>query len=393
MKKSFLRRLDNLSKDITAENADTVKIFALVHNQTDGLRKPEKKQKRAKVLRVVFTAAMSVVMVFSVATAASAEFREMVFGMFTVTSTERIADGLEKDRFVIFDEALTESQSVGVSGGVIFKTDLETLSLTSFYEYKNGALDLIETQTINTVITDGGKEYPVDLIYGYKSSGELFVWDSRFWPAPPQDDETSVVIITVPGRDDVIYLKLWTGNAVYGTNDNNVLFDLTTFEITQTDLELLPIDPDMLFHSSWDLKTYDADDWINFDRDLFTDRVTGEKYRMEDMAYGYLSPNREWLAFSKKHRGYNRMEDGTFELDNDILTLDLYHTQTQRRFNLEHFLDGRGVWSFGWLADGVLAVIADNEGEHYKIPGYEWLRTEGRHMYVFRIIEDFLTEY
>jgi hypothetical protein len=65
---------------------------------------------------------------------------------------------------------------------------------------------------------------------------------------------------------------------------------------------------------------------------------------------------------------------------------------TGKLFNLDSVLEGQSVLSYSWLADGVLAVVTDCNGQTIEHPAYDYIQImSGKQLFVFRISEEFLS--
>jgi hypothetical protein len=366
MKKSFLQQLGNLSEDITAENADVRKIFALVHNQTDGLEMPVKKQGGVKPFRAVLVTAMSLVVMFTVIMTASAEFREMILAMFTPTETVEIIDGLERDSFLIFDMKLTEFENITL--GTAFDTiavtrwtysDLKNGFGRTYYEYSNGGINPIETERVNTIINFNNIEYNIIFDYGIRADGRLIAHVAAAMDI--SDGRLPYYAVEViEGRTDVVVLCIGTASYIYDNNLQPVLFDLATLEIIDYNYNLEGVD----------LSIYDMP------------VVEGVEFW-----HGSISRDGTWLAYIP---------------DAEWSALYIYNMETKEKFNLGgESVNNKQLWMFTWLADDVIAVstaeqrydasevgelLYDDDNQEYI---YKYNRM-GRHLYVFRINEDFL---
>jgi hypothetical protein len=145
------------SQPMTDENLQNVADLFTASVTAEAPARPKAAVRRP--MRLVLAAAMSVVMIFSVAMAASAELREVVFGMiFTASSTEKVDDGLLLDRFIIFEEAIAENQYAYVFRDTIYKYYSDTGYPAAFYAYKDGAIVEIESPEQNPddwILKDG----------------------------------------------------------------------------------------------------------------------------------------------------------------------------------------------------------------------------------------------
>jgi hypothetical protein len=198
--------------------------------------------------------------------------------------------------------------------------NMDDKAYNAFYEYRDGIIAEIEMQAVSTVINSQGKEYEVELLYGFRNNGEFFAVNNSKLYSDLDYDGNRMWVSAVPGRTDVVYMELWTNNGWEPIIINNtVLFNLETFEVTDMGLDSpyhLHPNPDLLMQRNdeviddWD---YYWDNWERTRWD-FTDQVTGEVYTIPDMRFGYLTPDREWLAYTVNFRFSELVADGVYEL-------------------------------------------------------------------------------
>ena len=160
---------------VNPTDANLQNVANLFERATVGARiaRPQTETRKPRILRVALTAALSIVMLFSVGLAASAEFREAVFGIFTATSTENVDDGLALDRFIIFEEAIADNQSIYVFEDVIYKYD-DTGYPVAYYAYRDGGIVEIENppELKNAPVEKNGEQY----FYGQNVQSSRIQW-------------------------------------------------------------------------------------------------------------------------------------------------------------------------------------------------------------------------
>jgi hypothetical protein len=346
--------IKNYSQPMTDENLQNIaNLF------TRGIaEKTITRTRRPRILRVALAAVMSVVMIFAVGIAANAEFREMFFGMFTPTETEEIADGLKRDSFLIFDMELksTEAIMLGTLFDTIFIMDVHEIENRTHYEYSKGGLNPIETERVSTTFVFNDMEYDIVFDHGIRENGKLIAYQAGALDISSSRNPYFVVAV-IPNRTDAVIIGLGTvAGAILNENwlsfpvmHKYVLFDLATLEITDEIVtqEML----DLAFDTSR----------------IVSSEVDGATVIDEYVWLGGISPDGKWLFYTP-----------TNEWRNDFY---LYNMETGAKFNIdEEALNGKPLWNFTWLADDVLAVVTGGEGTHL-----------GKHLYVFRISEEFLS--
>jgi hypothetical protein len=497
VKNTFLLQLDKLSEDITIEKTDTNNIHALVLAKTGEQKPPPAKKAYIKPFRLTLAAALAFVITITTLIAASAEFRETIAGLFSATSTTQVAPGLDRDSFLIFDEAIADNQTINLWDGVIYKINADIMAFASYYEYRHGGIMQIETNSVDEIIYHEGTQYHIRFDYGLRANGDLMAVISQAAHINIENQyKYFFTVEVIPGRTDVVLLKL--GLDRFG-DERHVLFDLSTREIVFTfPNQVLAFNPsgvlafcampvqesatsateitpylinintgeitqlDLLIsfnqyvgytYSFYRLTRYnDFYDWIDDYNFLFFvpsglidpvtpwgsglgdyaryNIVTGEIVMVtEDTNLMYLHPN--FHRASPRITGDYFLVQGTGN-SNGLLNqltgetnmlvlpgsqnwdswglnpspngqwmgfmpyttgareeLYIYNMQSGESFNLtSDVLDGRMIWSYTWLDANILAVVA--EGDEFVDISPDGILNRGKHLYVFRIDEEFL---
>ncbi|MCL2020286.1 MAG: hypothetical protein FWG70_11120 [Oscillospiraceae bacterium] len=135
--KSFLQLLDNLSSDITPENADNGRIYAIVYNQTNGLKPPVKNQTRFKpslALSVLIGLAVLVITSAAYYYASVSNIFDNVFkeaapnGQIVPLSTDSpLAEVVERSGAVLYESVVVDGVEVALRGVVGAGSELKIL--------------------------------------------------------------------------------------------------------------------------------------------------------------------------------------------------------------------------------------------------------------------------
>ncbi|MCL1823057.1 MAG: hypothetical protein FWG44_02530 [Oscillospiraceae bacterium] len=139
MTKSFLKQLSNLSENITPETAETDKIYALVHNQTDGFKSPKAKDRKVLRSPVILIAIISALILGGTATAyyysrgASEIFNDVLKESASdgeaipLSPDSPLAEIVDKSGIVLEESVIVEGVEVTLKGVVGAGSELKIL--------------------------------------------------------------------------------------------------------------------------------------------------------------------------------------------------------------------------------------------------------------------------